>query len=332
MTSEHKPESGPVTSSQQAPKQVKATTGSTSDPAVASSTSSATKQTHKSATRRPRAPARTASSKSVRSAAAASQASSGTTPASGEVDTTTTSSKETKVSRSQSRRKRNPAKSINKEGSGEKTLQKDNSKAPKSNSTKLVTEVKPEIKTTEANKTEKPKPAKGKSTTSKARDKLKTIVSSARDAMDVAKNTAKEKEKELGTVSSLQQKIEELKTLPPAPVNTSNLSRRTSLNTGSERAATPTHSHLQAQPLNIPGSSSSAARSSFSSSGHPKLKADAPVFQPSHSPVSASSLVSPPPTEHARVSSTASSQRFNSQSRKEFRNSVADLGEEAKHQ
>lgn len=49
-------------------------------------------------------------------------------------------------------------------------------------------------------------------------------------------------------------------------------------------------------PLAIPGGGQdnvSATRSSFSSGSQGRLKADAPVFQPSNSPVSPSAVVSP---------------------------------------
>jgi hypothetical protein len=123
-------------------------------------------------------------------------------------------------------------------------------------------------------------------------NKLQAIVSPPRNAMDIAKSTPRNpnrgREAGLGTVTSLQQKIDELKTLPPAPVNTTGISRRTSLTLG--------HDMASSSPLAIPGSgqdTSSATRSSFSSGSQGRLKADAPVFQPSNSPVSPSAVISP---------------------------------------
>jgi len=128
-------------------------------------------------------------------------------------------------------------------------------------------------------------------TTVQRGNKLQAIVSPPRDAMDIAKSTprnpTRDRDVGLGTVSSLQQKIDELKTLPPAPVNTTGL-RKSSLTLNSDLAAS--------SPLAIPGAgqhTASASRSSFSSGSQGRLKADAPVFQPSNSPVSPSAMVAP---------------------------------------
>jgi hypothetical protein len=104
--------------------------------------------------------------------------------------------------------------------------------------------------------------------------------------MDIARGVSKEKE--LGTVTSLQQKIDELKTLPPAPVNVAALGRKPSLSIGLDSSS--------AQPLSVLGSNIlpvSGTGSSFSSNTQGRLKADAPIFQPSNSPVSSNSMISP---------------------------------------
>lgn len=140
-----------------------------------------------------------------------------------------------------------------------------------------------------ANNQNKDKPVQP--TTVQRGNKLQAIVSPPRDAMDIAKSTprnpTRDRDVGLGTVSSLQQKIDELKTLPPAPVNTTGL-RKSSLTLNSDIAAS--------SPLAIPGAgqhTASASRSSFSSGSQGRLKADAPVFQPSNSPVSPSAMVAP---------------------------------------
>lgn len=112
----------------------------------------------------------------------------------------------------------------------------------------------------------------------------------------------KDKKSALGTVTSLQQKIDELKTLPPAPVNMASLSRKSSLAT--------TEPTRQSQ---IPGGMSNYNNLDISHGGgnQGRLKPDAPVFQPWNSSSS--------PTAAQPAPSSQTVERFQSVSPAEAR-------------
>lgn len=131
-------------------------------------------------------------------------------------------------------------------------------------------------------------PGTGEKIPGKSPTHSQTILPASLNAMDAAKLASKEREKQLGTVEGLRQKIDELKTLPPAPTSVpgGSVSRKSSLSLAPDGITLG--ANTSTQPIAIPGSAPSvpASGSSFSSSSQGKLKADAPIFQPSFSPVS----------------------------------------------